>query len=203
MESDDERPDPFAFRRMLRSLSAHPAWDGVSCVASLCGAEDRVRMQAYLDWQNSLSSPAQMAAGRFIEMPALHQTAIFRRAAVDAVLAPTGGSFRDGSWRRGHGGGGAPCNGGGAGGGGAPGSGREVGSGGAGVSGDGSGATGSVETKAHSLQVGLAAEVETVHGAVHDDAEAQKQRLEDIHGDAIDTPVDMWWWLAFFHAGMV
>lgn len=111
MESDDTRPDPFAFRRMLRALSAHPSWDGVSCMSSLCGADDRLRMQAYLDWQNSLSTPGMMASGRFVEMPALHQTAIFRRGAVEDVLAPTGGRYRDGPWRGGQGGGGAHCNG--------------------------------------------------------------------------------------------
>ena len=47
----------------------------------------RPGMGEYVTWQNSLLSPEEMAAGRFIEIPALHQTAIFRRAAVEEVLA--------------------------------------------------------------------------------------------------------------------
>ena len=47
----------------------------------------RPGMCEYVAWQNSLRSPEEMAAARFIEIPALHQTAIFRRAAIDEVLA--------------------------------------------------------------------------------------------------------------------
>lgn len=57
-------------------------------------------MQEYVSWQNSLLSADEMAAGRFVEIPALHQTALFRREAVDAVLARSGGCYRDGPRRR-------------------------------------------------------------------------------------------------------
>jgi len=83
MESDDERPDATAFRTMLRALAANPSWDGVSCGVELCGSENRQRMAAYVAWQNSLLSPSAMASGRFIEIPALHQTAIFKRRAIN------------------------------------------------------------------------------------------------------------------------
>ena len=52
-------------------------------------------------WQNSLIDPTAMAAERFVEIPALHQTAIFTRKAIDDVLAPTHGRYRDGPWHEG------------------------------------------------------------------------------------------------------
>ena len=32
-------------------------------------------------------------------------------------------------------------------------------------------------------------------------AEGGEPAAEQVHGDGLDTPVDYWWWLAFFHAG--
>ena len=125
MESDDERARDDAFARMVAALDAHPDWDGVSCAVELVGWE-RPGMAAYVAWQNSLVTPEQMAAERFVEIPALHQAALFRRRAVDAALAASDGAYRDGPRRA------EPA---------AP-------------------------------------------------------------GDALDTPVDLWWWLAFFDLGL-
>ena len=72
--------------RMVAALDAHLDWDGVSCAVELVGWE-RPGMAAYVAWQNSLATPEQMAAERFVEIPALHQAALFRRRAVDAALA--------------------------------------------------------------------------------------------------------------------
>ena len=52
-------------------------------------------MASYCEWQNGLLEPTDLAAARFIEIPALHQTALFTRAAIDAVLGPAG-RYRDG-----------------------------------------------------------------------------------------------------------
>lgn len=147
MESDDERASPEAFALMLALLEAHPEWDGVSCLIELIGWE-RPGMQSYAAWQNSLCTPAQMASGRFIEIPALHQTAIFRRAAVDAVLATTRGAYRDG-----------------------------------------------LLESASALE--SASPQETSASA----AEAQLVDSEAAHSAQLDTPVDLWWWLTFFHIG--
>lgn len=98
MESDDERGTEEAYERMILELEAHPDWDGISCQVQLIGCE-RPGMEGYVAWQNSLCSAEAMAAGRFIEQPALHQTAIFRRSAVDDVLAQTNGRYRDGVYR--------------------------------------------------------------------------------------------------------
>ena len=136
MESDDERTDEHAFKRMLEAMRAHPEWDGVACEVSLCGAPGREGMNAYVTWQNSLAGPAEMAAERFLEIPALHQAAMFKRSAIDDVLAATDGRYRDGPW---HGGG--------------------------------------------------------------EGGEDGGDRAAAMHGDSLDTPVDLWWWLSFFHAG--
>ena len=45
---------------------------------------EREGMERYIDWQNQQRTNQQMAAGRFIEIPALHQTGLYRR---DALLA--------------------------------------------------------------------------------------------------------------------
>ena len=147
MESDDERASPEAFALMLALLEAHPEWDGVSCLIELIGWE-RPGMQAYAAWQNSLCTPAQMASGRFIEIPALHQTAIFRRAAVDAVLATTRGAYRDGP-----------------------------------------------------LESASALESASPQETSASAAEAQLVDSEAAHSAQLDTPVDLWWWLTFFHIG--
>ena len=159
MESDDERPRPDAFARMLAELAAHAEWDGVSCVVALVGWE-RPGMEEYVAWQNSLLTPERMAAGRFVEIPALHQTAIFRREAVEEVLATSGGRYRDGPRRDA----GAPGGGGGA----------------------------DIEAAGGAASPPPSAAASAATGAEAAAAAA---------GDELDTPVDLWWWLAFFHGG--
>lgn len=143
MESDDERPAENAFASMLAKLDANPDWDAVSCIIELSGWK-RPGMQAYVAWQNNLLLPEQLAAGRYIEIPALHQTAIVRRAVIDELLEVTGGAYRDGPW----------C------------------------------------TK-HRL-----ADLRST-----DQATQARERENSRHGDALDAPVDLWWWLSFFHQG--
>ena len=93
MEADDRRPNPRAFALMVNALRAN-GWDGCCSDARPFGATGRMR--AYCDWQNALTRPAELASSRFVEIPALHQTGVFTRAAVDAVLSATGGCYRDG-----------------------------------------------------------------------------------------------------------
>ncbi|KAJ1453652.1 hypothetical protein M885DRAFT_618849 [Pelagophyceae sp. CCMP2097] len=96
MESDDSRPRSDGLFLMLDALRKHEDWDGVACDAVCFGTHVSQRMAAYVDWQNSLTQPQHLSRERFVEIPALHQTALFRRAAVDATLAPTRGAYRDG-----------------------------------------------------------------------------------------------------------
>jgi len=93
MESDDEREDVHAFRKMLDHLRANDALDGVSCLLKTVGWK-RPGMERYVEWQNSCVSEHEMRTGRFIEQPALHQTAMFRTEVVREV---TGGVYRDGT----------------------------------------------------------------------------------------------------------
>ena len=39
-------------------------------------------MQKYIKWQNSVLTAAQMRSERFIEIPALHQTCVYRKQQV-------------------------------------------------------------------------------------------------------------------------
>ena len=142
MESDDERANEHAFAHMVAELRAHADWDGVSCNVETCGDTGRDRMGAYVAWQNSLGDPSAMAAERFIEIPALHQSAIYKREVIDDLLAPTLGRYRDGPW----------C------------------------------ASGSQAGGSERSEEGSSA-------------------AEAAHANSLDTPVDLWWWLEFFHAG--
>ena len=92
MESDDEREQDDALRKMLDHLRATDGLDGVSCLLKTVGWE-RPGMQRYVEWQNSCKTAQEMSKGRFIEIPALHQTALFRTS---AVLEVTQGAYRDG-----------------------------------------------------------------------------------------------------------
>ena len=96
MEADDARPNGRALGRLVDRLRAEPDWDGACSEAVCFGATVTQGMAKYVAWQNSLRSPEDLAEGRFIEIPALHQTALFRRAAVDATLRPSLGVYRDG-----------------------------------------------------------------------------------------------------------
>ena len=120
-----------------------------------CSLQARPGMGEYVTWQNSLLSPEEMAAGRFIEIPALHQTAIFRRAAVEEVLAASGGRYRDGP----------------------------------------------AATSAASAVAVSAASVSAAALSAAPAAVAAPAAAAAAAGDALDTPVDLWWWLAFFDCG--
>ena len=53
-------------------------------------------MQKYIKWQNSVLTAAQMKSERFIEIPGLHQTCVYRKqqvylAAPGTVLRPLAG----------------------------------------------------------------------------------------------------------------
>lgn len=96
MEADDARPREDTLRHMLYALRDHQDWDGVCTEAYCFGQVVSRNMMDYCEWQNSLLMPEELAANRFIEIPALHQTAAFRRTAIDAVLHTTAGCYRDG-----------------------------------------------------------------------------------------------------------
>jgi glycosyltransferase involved in cell wall biosynthesis len=83
MEADDRCP-PDRFARLAAALAAHPDWDGVVSRAGLLGFRSD-GMRRYLAWQNGLATPEAMAAARFVEIPALHQTGLYRRAALEAA----------------------------------------------------------------------------------------------------------------------
>ena len=83
MEADDRcRPDRLA--RLAAALHAHPEWHGVTSRAATFGAASE-GMRRYVAWQNALATPDAMARARFIEIPALHQTGLYRRASLEAL----------------------------------------------------------------------------------------------------------------------
>ena len=92
MEADD-RCAPDRLHRLREALAAHPEWDAVVSRAGLLGATT-AGMRRYVAWQNALVEPAALAAARFVEIPALHQTGLYRRARLEQV----GGFRADPRW---------------------------------------------------------------------------------------------------------
>jgi hypothetical protein len=85
MESDDLRP-PRCFLELKRALEANETWDGATSRVSLIGW-DRPGMRRWIEWQNAQISPFEMATGRFLEIPALRGSGLFRRSAMERVAA--------------------------------------------------------------------------------------------------------------------
>ena len=76
------------------ALDREPELFGVTCrVAAFPGAELRDGMREYLEWQNSLLTPCEIARDRFIESTALHPTWMMRTEALRAL-----GGWRDADW---------------------------------------------------------------------------------------------------------
>jgi glycosyltransferase involved in cell wall biosynthesis len=90
MEADDRCP-PDRLARLAAAL--HDGLDGVTSRAAQFGART-AGMRRYLDWQNSLLTGETMSRERFVEIPALHQTGLYRRTALESV----GGYGVSGPW---------------------------------------------------------------------------------------------------------
>jgi len=90
MEADDRCP-PDRFARLAAAL--HDGLDGVTSRAAQFGART-AGMRRYLDWQNGLLTGEAMSRERFVEIPALHQTGLYRRTALESV----GGYRVSGPW---------------------------------------------------------------------------------------------------------
>ncbi len=90
MEADD-RCAPDRLARQLAALRADAGLHAVVCRAGQFGARTP-GMRRYLDWQNALLRHEQLAAERLVEIPALHQTGLYRSDSVRAAggYAPRG-----------------------------------------------------------------------------------------------------------------
>jgi len=92
MEADDRCP-PDRLARLAAAMAHRPELCAVTSRAGQFGGVTP-GMRRYLDWQNSLLSHADLARERFVEIPALHQTGLYRIEAVTAV----GGYAARGDW---------------------------------------------------------------------------------------------------------
>lgn len=91
MDADD-RMHPERLARQANALDADASLFGVTCVATAFPADEvRDGMRAYLEWQNSLVTPEEIARDRFIESPVLHPSVTVR---TDVVRERLGG-WRD------------------------------------------------------------------------------------------------------------
>eukprot|EP00873_Tetraselmis_striata_P008081 jgi/Tetstr1/428345/TSEL_018380.t1 len=77
MESDDLRP-PRTFATLAAELAAHPHLDAVASQVKLVGWP-REGMERYIQWQNDQLTEQEMAGSRFVEIPALRASALYRR----------------------------------------------------------------------------------------------------------------------------
>ena len=92
MEADDRCP-PDRLRRLAEALVADAGLDGVVSRVGQIGTRTE-GMARYLRSQNGLLDGRAMAAERLVEIPALHQTGLYRRAA----LLAAGGYVPRGAW---------------------------------------------------------------------------------------------------------
>jgi glycosyltransferase involved in cell wall biosynthesis len=95
MEADDRCP-PDRFARLRDALLARPDWHGIVSRASVFGFESP-GMRRYVEWQNALLDPVAMERARFIEIPALHQTGLYRNEALQRAGGFVGAS-ESGGW---------------------------------------------------------------------------------------------------------
>lgn len=84
IEADDE----YGARRLATMrdalLAASPPADAVFSATELTGSHVTAGMTSYIQWQNGLLSADALAAGRFVELPSLHQVGLYTRASLDA-----------------------------------------------------------------------------------------------------------------------
>lgn len=94
MDADD-RMHPERLARQADALDADASLFGVTCRATAFPVDEvRDGMRAYVDWQNSLETPEQVARDRFIESPVLHPSVTLR---TDVVRGRLGG-WQDNGW---------------------------------------------------------------------------------------------------------
>lgn len=94
MEADD-RCARDRFAKLAAALAGNPGWDGVVSRAATFGFRSD-GMRRYVGWQNGLVEPHDLARARFIEIPALHQTGLYRRSALARVGGFVGRSLERG-----------------------------------------------------------------------------------------------------------
>jgi glycosyltransferase involved in cell wall biosynthesis len=86
IEADDE----YGARRlelMRQALLAQPSADAVFSATELTGTNVTGGMRSYISWQNELLTSEALAAGRFVELPSLHQAGLYRTASLHAAAA--------------------------------------------------------------------------------------------------------------------
>ena len=88
MESDDLRP-PDAFATLRDALMSNPEWDCATSRVRLCGWQ-RPGMERWIDWQNEQVTGEAMRRARFIEIPALRASGLYRREALERVAMRDG-----------------------------------------------------------------------------------------------------------------
>lgn len=88
MESDDLRP-PDAFAKLREALMNNPEWDCATSRVRLCGWQ-RPGMERWIEWQNAQVTGEAMRRARFIEIPALRASGLYRREALERVAMRDG-----------------------------------------------------------------------------------------------------------------
>ncbi len=94
MDADD-RMHPERLAKQIAALDTDPALFGVASRAAAFSADPiQDGMRAYLDWQNALLTPEELARDRFIESPVLHPSVALRTLVVRETL----GGWRATAW---------------------------------------------------------------------------------------------------------
>lgn len=91
MDADDWS-DPRRLLRQLEMFDGLPDLGAVSCRVRLLDPLGE-GMRRHVEWANTLTTPKQIAAGRFIEAPMVHPSSVIRREWIERI-----GGYRDMGW---------------------------------------------------------------------------------------------------------
>lgn len=94
MDADDVAA-PTRLQRQCAALDADPSLFAVACKVRAFPREAlQDGMRRYIEWQNGLATPEQIARDRFVESPVLHPSTVMRTQQLRALL----GGWRDAGW---------------------------------------------------------------------------------------------------------
>ncbi|WKN42671.1 glycosyltransferase family 2 protein [Tunicatimonas pelagia] len=92
MDADDYS-HPHRLEQQVHHLENHPNVDAISGVVAYQANNPQVGMQHYVDWTNTLTTPDQIANNRFVELPTINPTLVFRHRSLEKYGSYQNGHF--------------------------------------------------------------------------------------------------------------
>ena len=92
MDADDEML-PTRLDKQLHYLAKHPEIELVGGLVKYAGSASNRGFQHYVDWSNGLTTPEDISLNRFVELPIVNPTLMFRK-----VIFEQHGGYREGAF---------------------------------------------------------------------------------------------------------